>query len=204
MAKIDFKKEMRDLYNPSAKEVTLIDIPKMNFIMIDGQGAPESKQFAQSIEALYPIAYTLKFDKKKSDGTDYGVMPLEGLWWAEDMGMFDPIKGDRNKWQWTVMIMQPDFITGEDFEKARQAAQKKRHNPAIDKVRFESFKEGKSAQIMHVGPFSEEGLNIQRIHQKIAEIGGKLSGKHHEIYLSNVGRTAPAKMRTVLRQPYDV
>jgi len=204
MGKIDLKKELKELYNPTAKDVTVVDVPKMNFIIIDGQGAPESKQFRQSIEALYSVAYTLKFDKKKANGTDYGVMPLEGLWWAEDMGMFDPVKGDRNKWQWTLMIMQPDFIDKGDFQRAKESSLKKKDNPDISKVGFEGFKEGKAAQIMHIGPFSEEGLNIQRIHQKIIEIGGKLSGKHHEIYLSDVGRVEPAKMRTVLRQPYDI
>ena len=204
MAKIDLKKELKSLYNPTAKDVTVIDIPKMNFILIDGQGAPESKQFQQSIEALYPIAYTIKFDKKKTDGTDYGVMPLEGLWWAEDMSVFNSEKSDRNKWLWTLMIMQPDFITKGDFDKAKEASKKKKDNPAISNVRFESFSEGKSAQIMHIGPFSTEGPNVQGIHNRIKEIGGNLSGKHHEIYLSDFRRADPAKMKTVLRQPYSL
>jgi hypothetical protein len=204
MEKIDLKKELKNLYEPTHKEVTLLDVPKMNFILIDGQGAPESMQFQQSIEALYPIAYTIKFDKKKSGGPDYGVMALEGLWWAEDMAVFMPDKVDRNKWQWTLMIMQPDFISIEDFEKAKEASRKKKDNPAIGQVRFESLKEGKSAQIMHIGPFSEEGPNIERLHEKISQIGGKISGKHHEIYLSDFRRVSPAKMRTVLRQPYEI
>ena len=204
MAKIDFKKELRELYNPTAKVITIVDVPKMNFIMIDGQGAPENQQFQQSIEALYTIAYAMKFDKKKADGTDYGVMALEGLWWAEDMSFFDPEKGDRNRWQWTLLIMQPDFINKENFEIMKEASKKKKDNPIISKVRFESFKEGKSAQIMHIGPFSEEGPNIRRIHNRISELGGKLTGKHHEIYLSDFRRVAPAKMKTVLRQPYTM
>jgi hypothetical protein len=204
MEKIDLKKELKNLYEPTHKEVTLLDVPKMNFILIDGQGAPESMQFQQSIEALYPIAYTIKFDKKKSGGPDYGVMVLEGLWWAEDMAVFMPDKVDRNKWQWTLMIMQPDFISIEDFEKAKEASRKKKANSAISQVRFQSLKEGKSAQIMHIGPFSEEGPNIERLHEKISQIGGKISGKHHEIYLSDFRRVNPAKMRTVLRQPYEI
>ena len=202
MAKIDLKKELGELYNPAAKDATVVDVPKMNFIMIDGQGAPESTQFQQAIEALYTIAYTIKFDKKKADGTDYSVMALEGLWWAEDMTVFDPEKGDRNRWQWTLMTMQPDFITKENFESAKEASKKKKDNPAINNVSFENFKEGKSAQIMHIGPFSEEGPNVQRIHDRITKIGGKLSGKHHEIYLSDFRRVDPAKMKTVLRQPF--
>jgi hypothetical protein len=202
MTKIDLKKELKTLYNPTAKEVTLIDAPEMNFIMLDGQGSPESEQYSKSIEALYAIAYTIKFDKKKADGTDFGVMALEGLWWADDYKDFDPETGDRNKWKWTMMIMQPDFITKAQFESARQAAAKKKPNPFIAKVRFERFKEGKSVQIMHIGPYAAEAPNIQRMHQKIKEIGGKLDGKHHEIYLSDPRRVDPAKMKTVLRQPY--
>ena len=204
MGKIDLKKELKAFYNPSAKEVTLIDVSKMNFIMIDGQGAPESPQFAQSIEALYPIAYGIKFDKKKTDGTDYGVMPMEGLFWADDMVVFMPETADRSKWQWTLMIMQPDFISVADFNKAKEAAGKKKDNPFIDKVRFESYSEGKSAQIMHIGPFAAEGPNIQKLHHKIKEIGGKLTGRHHEIYLSDPRRAAPEKMKTVIRQPYSL
>jgi hypothetical protein len=204
MEKIDLKKKLKALYNPTTRNVTLIDIPKMNFIMIDGQGAPESAQFTQAMLALYPIAYTIKFDKKKTGGPDFTVMALEGLWWAEDMKVFMPETSDRNKWQWTVMMMQPDFITRRDFENAVKAAKKKKDNPALDNVRFESFTEGKSVQIMHIGPYSAEGPNIQKIHQKIAEIGGKLSGKHHEIYLSDPRRVTPDKMKTVLRQPYKI
>ena len=115
MEKIDLKKEFKAFYNPTAKEVTLIDVPKWNFIVIDGQGAPESEQFSQSIQALYPVAYTIKFDKKKAGGPDFSVMAMEGLFWAEDMAVFTPETADRNKWQWTLGIMQPDFITREDF-----------------------------------------------------------------------------------------
>ena len=204
MEKIDLKKELKAFYNPTAKEVTLIDIPKMNFIMIDGQGAPESEQFTQAMQAMYPVAYTIKFDKKKTGGPDFTVMALEALWWAEDMKVFMPETSDRNKWQWTVIMMQPDFITRKDFENAVAAAKKKKDNPALNNVRFESFTEGKSVQIMHIGPYSAEGPNIQKLRRKIEEIGGKLSGKHHEIYLSDPRRVTPDKMKTVLRQPYSL
>ena len=204
MEKIDLKKQLKAFYNPTAKEVTLIDVPKMNFIMIDGKGAPESAQFAGSIQALYPIAYTIKFDKKKTEETDFTVMGMEGLFWAKDMKVFMPETADRKEWQWTLMIVQPDFVTKANFIKAKEAAKKKKDIPYIDNVRFESFSEGKAAQIMHIGPYSAEGPNIQRLHQKIAEIGGKLSGKHHEIYLSDPRRVAPQKMKTVIRQPYSL
>ena len=202
MTKLDLKKDQKWLYNPTHKEVTMVEVPEMNFIMIDGQGSPEGEQFQESIEALFPVAYTIKFDKKKADGTDFGVMALEGLWWAEDMSAFDPETGDRNKWQWTLMIMQPEFIGKADFEKAKATALKKKDNPAIGRIRFTGFKEGKAVQIMHIGPFATEGINIQRLHTKIKELGSKPSGKHHEIYLSDFRRVAPEKMKTVLRQPY--
>jgi hypothetical protein len=202
MAAIDLKKELKDFYSPSAKAVSLVDVPAMNFIMIDGQGAPAGPQFQQAIEALYSIAYTIKFAKKKREGVDYPVMALEGLWWADNMQDFDPNTGDRNRWQWTLLVMQPSAVSRIDFESGREAAVKKKPNLPIKMVRLDKFQEGPSAQIMHVGPFTEEGPNVQRLHQKIAEIGGQPSGKHHEIYLSDFRKVEPAKMKTVLRQPY--
>ena len=204
MAKIDLKKDLKQLYNPTLGDVTLIDVPQMNFVMIEGQGAPESPQFQKAIEALYTVAYTIKFDTKKADGTDFVVMPLEGLWWSDDPATFDPEKGDRNKWHWTLLIMQPAFITREIFEKARESSKKKRDNSDIDKVKFEKFIEGSSAQIMYIGPFKEEGPTVKRIHKKIAEAGGKPVKKHHEIYLSDFRKVDPAKMKTVIRQPYSL
>jgi hypothetical protein len=201
MSKIDLKKDLKEFYNPSKKEVSLVDVPEMNFLMIDGEGAPESEAFANSISALYPIAYTIKFDLKKADGTDFAVMPLEGLWWADNMNDFDPETGDRNKWKWTLMIMQPDFVTKEMFQKAVEEVKKKKNLSLIDKARFETFKEGKSVQILHIGRYIDETENIKKIHAKIAEIG-KLSGKHHEIFLSDFRKTAPDKLKTVVRQPF--
>jgi len=202
MPAIDLKKELKEFYNPTAKAISLVDVPAMNFLMLDGQGSPESQAFKESIEALYPIAYTIKFAKKKREGIDYPVMALEGLWWADDMNDFDPEKGDRNKWKWTVMIMQPSVVSRVDFESGREAAAKKKPNQLIKSVRFDNFKEGTSVQIMHIGPFSIEGANIIKLHQKIGEMGAQPSGKHHEIYLSDFRRVDPAKMKTVLRQPY--
>jgi hypothetical protein len=202
MPAINLKKELKDFYNPSAKAVSMVDVPAMNFIMVDGQGAPASPQFQQAIEALYSVAYTIKFAKKKREGVDYPVIALEGLWWADNMQDFDPNIGDRNQWQWTLLMMQPIAVSRIDFESGREAAAKKKPNLSIKLVRLDNFQEGPSAQILHVGPFTEEGPNVQRLHQKIAEIGGQSSGKHHEIYLSDFRRVEPAKMKTVLRQPY--
>ncbi len=202
MPVIDLKKDLKELYNPSAKSVSLVDVPANKFIMIDGRGAPDSPQFQQSIEALYTVAYTLKFARKKCEGVDYPVMALEGLWWAEDMKAFDPDAGDRNQWRWTIMILQPEMINKMDFEGGREAAAAKKPNPRIKLLRLESFQEGLAVQIMHIGPFTEEGRNVQKMHQKIAEMGAQSCGKHHEIYLSDFRRIDPLKMKTVLRQPY--
>jgi hypothetical protein len=129
-------------------------------------------------------------------------MPLEGLWWAEDMADFDPQRGERDRWHWRLLIMEPDFVAQEDFVEAAKAAARKKDNAAIGRVRLDSFEESRAAQIMHIGPFSSEGPNIKRLHDKIAALGGRPSGKHHEIYLSDFRRVSPAAMKTVLRQPY--
>jgi hypothetical protein len=204
MEKIDFKKELKHLYKPSAKKVEIIDVPKMNFLMVDGQGDPNtSKEYSDAIEALYPVAYNLKFKFKKEKEIDYGVMPLEGLWWTDDMTQFTT--ENKDIWKWTMLIMQPEFITEELVEQAISEVEKKKSPAAISKLRFENFNEGVSAQILHVGPFAEEGPNIEKIHDHIREHGGSFDGlvqKHHEIYLSDIRRVAPEKMKIVLRQPY--
>ena len=199
MEKIDLKKELKQLYNPSTKEVTIINVPDMNFLMVDGEGAPASPEYVASLEELYPVAYALKFKVKKDKGIDYGVMPLEGLWWMEDIAKFSVDRKD--EWKWTNMIMQPKYVTEADFKTAIQQVRKKKSPTALDKVRFECYHEGKAAQIMHLGPYSTEGSNVQKIHEAIKAAGYQLSGKHHEIYLGDPRRTAPEKLKTVLRQP---
>lgn len=199
MAKIDYKKTLRHLYAPNSKQVEFIDVPPMNYLMVHGQGEPGGEDFTAAVEALYPVAYTIKFAIKKALGLDYVVPPLEGLWWAEDMNVF--INGERKQWQWTMMIMQPDSVTKAVFEEARQHVKAKKQPAAIEKVTFETLKEGKCAQILHLGPFADEGPTIVRVHNAITEAGGRLSGKHHEIYLSDMRRVAPEKYRTIIRQP---
>jgi hypothetical protein len=170
--------------------------------MIDGRGAPEDSRYREALEALYPLAYTLKFALKKERGLDYPVMPLEGLWWAEDMNAF--ANADREAWIWTAMIMQPDFVTQEDFESARaEVERKKGSSAALAVARLERFEEGRSAQIMHIGPYSAEGPTITKLHDFIEEQGGRLRGKHHEIYLGDPRRSAPEKLKTVIRQPFE-
>jgi hypothetical protein len=197
----DLKKELRYLYGPSARVVQRVDVPTLRFLKIDGEGDPNtSPAYAEAVEALFALSYALKFRAKKSPlEISYGVMPLEGLWWADDMSSFTA--GDRSDWQWTMMIMQPDFLDGELIEETRIAVVAKKKLPGLDRVRLESFTEGLSAQTMHVGPFSAEGPTIERVHRFIEESGRKPSGKHHEIYLSDIRKADPAKWKTVIRQP---
>ncbi len=201
MQKIDLKKQLKQLYQPSAKEVALVDVHAMNFLMLDGAGDPNTAQaYADAVEALFGVAYTIKFMVKKSNlAVDYGVMPLEGLWWADDMTDF---AADKSKWLWTMMIMQPDFVTAEIVRAAIANVTKKKNPAAISKVRFESFTEGRCAQILHIGPFSEERPNIEKVHAFI-EARGRLTGKHHEIYLSDIRKAEPAKWKTIIRQPME-
>jgi hypothetical protein len=201
MEKIDFKKVLKDLYQPPTSKVVQVDVPQMNFLMVDGKGDPNtSQEYTEAVEVLFQVSYTLKFMVKKGSlAIDYGVMPLEGLWWADDMSAFSV--EDKSRWKWTIMIMQPEFEIGEMVEKAILDVTKKKKPAAILKLRFETFKEGKAAQIMHIGPFSEEGPTVEKVHQFI-DANGELCGKHHEIYLTDIRKADPAKWKTVIRQPF--
>lgn len=201
MTKIDLKKNMKHLYQPSAKEAVQVDVPAMNYLMIDGIGDPNTSQtYADAVAALFTLSYTLKFMVKKSAlAIDYGVMPLEGLWWADDMSVF--LGQDKSDWKWTMMIMQPDFITREMVNDAIADVKKKKNPASLSSVRFEAFTEGKCAQILHIGPFSEEGPTIEKLHAYIDRCTSNLTGKHHEIYLSDIRRADPQKWKTVIRQP---
>ena len=201
MGKIDFKKDFKHLYKPSVNDVSFVDVPDMDFLMIDGKGDPNcSPAFQAATEALFALSYALKFMIKKGHTQiDYGVLPLEGLWWGEDMAKFSV--ENKHDWLWTLMIMQPDFITGDLFSEASQQCQKKKKLPALPQVRLEKFSEGKAAQILHVGPFSEEGPTIEKVHTFIKDNGKTIAGKHHEIYLSDIRKAAPEKWQTIIRQP---
>ena len=201
MQKIDLKKTLKHFYLPSASKVVQVEIPPMNYLMVDGAGDPNTeKSYQEAVEALFTLSYTLKFMAKKGPlAVDYGVMPLEGLWWGDDMAAFSV--EDKSNWKWTLMIMQPDFITPEMVATATAEVRKKKNPAALNKVRFEEFAEGVSAQILHIGPFAEEGPTIERIHRFIADSGHQLIGKHHEIYLSDIRKADPKKWKTVIRQP---
>ncbi len=202
MEKIDYRKQLKHLYKPSPKKVEFVEVPEMNFLMVDGEGNPNTaKSYKEAVEALYAVSYTLKFMVKKgSIGIDYGVMPLEGLWWMDDMSNFDP--DNKDEWKWTSMMMQPELITEDLVKEAVEQVRKKKNPNALDRLRFTAFHEGKAAQLMHIGPFSEEGPNIEKVHNAIAANGFEKTGKHHEIYLSDIRRDAPEKWKTVIRQPY--
>jgi len=197
--KLDLKKDLKHLYQPSAKEVVAVDVPALRFLMIDGRGDPNTApEYGRAVEALFSVSYAAKFVVKKTEGIDYAVMPLEGLWWADDLSAF--VANDRSRWQWTMMIVQPDFVSSDVIEAAKAAVEKKKGIPAAGRLRLETFTEGPCAQVLHVGPFSEEGPTIERVHAFIDARTGR-RGKHHEIYLSDIRRTAPAKWKTVIRQP---
>jgi len=201
MEKMDFQKQLKHLYGASAKKVEMVEVPRMNFLMVDGEGDPNKvRSFSDAIEALYPVSYTLKFMVKKGPlAIDYGVLPIEALWWSDDMAAFST--GNKDAWKWTLMIMQPEFITGEMVKEAKEEVARKKKPVSLPLVRFESFLEGKAAQIMHIGHFSEEGPTIEKVHLFIDENGCRRVGKHHEIYLSDLRRTAPEKWKIIVRQP---
>jgi hypothetical protein len=200
--KIDLKKELKHLYGPSAKVVAQVDVPTFQFLMIDGEGDPNtSQEYALAVEALFSVSYTVKFMVKQGpQALDYTVMPLEGLWWADDMSTF--IANDKSKWKWTLMIMQPHFVESKIIYAAMTDVQRKKLLPAVSKLRLENFTEGLCAQVLHVGPFSDEGPTIQKVHEFIHSTSS-LAGKHHEIYLSDIRRAAPDKWKTIIRQPMN-
>lgn len=201
---MNYKRELKSLYGGRVDRPVTVDVPPMNFLKIDGHGDPNtSQEYVDAVEALYPMAYTIKFMCKKDQVEDFGVMPLEGLWWTEDMRDFSV--DDKSDWLWTAMIMQPEVVTGEMFERAVEQVAGKKNPKLLSRVRFESYDEGRAAQVMYVGPYSNEGPAIERLHAFIDEQGGSLEGTdlhHHEIYLNDPRRTDPSKLKTVIRQPY--
>jgi len=200
MKKLDLKKELKQLYQASAKSVAHVIVPPFKYLMIDGRGDPNtSEEYAQGVAALFSVSYTAKFAMKKgAEKMDYAVMPLEGLWWADDWSAF--VAGDKANWNWTMMILQPSFVPDEAIYGAIADIRKKKNLAGVDKLRLEEFSEGKCAQILHIGPFSAEGPTIEKLHEDILSYG-RLAGKHHEIYLSDIRRAEPTRWKTILRQP---
>jgi hypothetical protein len=200
MIKLDLKKDLKYLYHPSPRAVEIVDVPRMQFLMIDGTGDPNTAQdFRDAMMALYGVAYTLKFALKKRENVDYPIMALEGLWWVDDLTLF--AQTDRSKWQWRAMIMQPDIVTESAFQQASEEVRQKKNPPLLDKMRLDSYHEGLSAQIMHIGPYATEMPTVEKLHADILAKGYQLRGKHHEIYLGDPRRCAPEKLKTIIRQP---
>lgn len=201
MDKVDFKKTL-DSYQAKRGQYRILTVPKLSYLMVDGHGDPNtSEEFTNALESLYPIAYKLKFASKNQLGKDYVVPPLEGLWWAEDMDTFTTAR-DKSQWDWTMMLMAPDWINQAMFEKAKEKASEKGKPVSLDKVRFELLDEGLCAQTLHVGSYDDEAPVLKKMHHEfIPENGLKMTKKHHEIYFSDFRKVAPGKLRTLLRQP---
>ena len=207
METLDLRKQYKHLYQPSARKVELVEVPPFQFAMVDGGLETgvlpgDSTAFQEAVQALYGLSYTLKFASKlrKENPIDYKVMALEGLWWVEE-GEFDITQVPPGGWRWTAMIMQPDHISEAMFQEALGQLRKKKPSPGLDRLRLETFEEGLSMQIMHVGPYAEEPATIEKMHAFARENGYNLRGRHHEIYLGDPRSAAPEKLKTVLRQP---
>ena len=209
MAAFDYKKEYKNLYLPDTKP-GIIDVQEMVFIMVDGKGDPNtSEAYKQALEVLYGLSYAIKMSKKGGAPPEgyfeYVVPPLEGLWWGED-GYFDGTNvTDKSKFCWTAMIRQPEFVTREVFEFSKQALSKKKPDLDLSSARLESFTEGLCAQIMHIGPYDDEPETIGIMNRFVEESGyqNDMGGgrRHHEIYLGDPRKTAPEKLKTVIRHP---
>jgi len=195
--KVDVKKSL-DSYQARRGQFRILDVPDLRYLMVDGHGDPNSSpDFAEAVEALYPVAYTLKFASKRELGRDYVVPPLEGLWWAQDMDAFTAAR-DKSRWDWTLMILVPDWLDGESVAAAVEKVGA-RDRPG---VRLETLSEGRCVQTLHVGSFDDEAGVLAQLHDEfVPEHGLRLVGTHHEIYLSDRRRISPEKQRTILRQP---
>jgi len=199
--KIDFKKEYKYLFSASAREAQRVEVPAFKYLMIDGRGDPNQvPEFAEKIQALYGLAYTVKFMLKQGrPAVDFAVAPLSGLWCAEDVSAFS--QGRKDEFLWTLMILQPDAVTPELLEKAKAKAAAKKPAPFAGQVRLDMLDEGPAVQILHVGPYSAEGPTIARLHDFMKRNGYTFNGRHHEIYLGDPRRCRPEKLKTIIRQP---
>ena len=204
MSATDLVTEHKPLYAPPSQTPVIVEVPELAFLMLDGRGDPNSaEEYQAALQALYGVAYTLKFTLKKTDPErDFKVAPLEGLWWADgEPPSLDALQTDRDGWNWTMMIAVPDAVTAAEVAAAVGAAVRRRPLPAAGLMRLERFAEGQAAQVMHIGPYADEAQTIARLHEFVAEQGYGLRGRHHEIYLGDPRRTAPERLKTVLRHP---
>ena len=202
MKKINHAKEFSYLYKQPKNKISLVDVPPLKFLVIDGIGDPNNNpDYSEALSALYSTAYKLKFAIKKGPlAVDYKVMPLEGLWWAEDMAFFN--LENRSNWLWRMMIMQPEYISEDLFKTIIASLKQKKELPKLDDVRFETYQEGLCMQILHLGPYGEgERETINKLHTHIESEGYQRVGKHHEIYFNSPLRTSPENLKTIIRQP---
>ncbi|MGW7066886.1 GyrI-like domain-containing protein [Streptomyces sp. NPDC054855] len=202
-AKYDVKRELKSCYAPRNTDWELLDVPELHFLAIDGHGDPNTgAEYRRAVEALYPVAYTVKFASKNNLGKDFVVGPLEGLWWADDMDDF--LTRRKDNWRWRLLINLPDWVTGDMIDDAKRTALAKKNLPAIADVRSETLREGTSAQLLHIGSYDDETPALNRLHQEYLPANDlRETGLHHEIYLSDPRRTSPAELRTILRQPVE-
>ena len=199
--KLDFKKTL-DGYQARRGEFRLLDVPATQYLMVDGHGDPNTSQaYADALAALYPVAYAVKFVSKNDLDRDYVVPPLEGLWWADNPNAFTSSR-DKSRWDWTLMLMVPEWIEVALVANSIAKVEKKSATPALNKMRLESLNEGTCVQTLHVGSYDDEGAVLTEMHEQfIPDEGFRMTGKHHEIYLSDPRRVEPSRLRTILRQP---
>ncbi len=201
MTKTDFKKSL-DACQARQGEFRVVDVPAMRYLMVDGCGDPNtSASYADALAALYPVAYKVKFASRRELGRDYVVPPLEALWWAEDMSLFTTAR-DKSRWHWTAMIMAPDWVSEQMVADAIALVGRKSPPARPGHVRLELLEEGRCVQTLHVGPYDDETAVLAEMHDRFIPVSGlRMTGKHHEIYLSDPRRTSPERLRTILRQP---
>jgi hypothetical protein len=201
MSKKDLSRELQSLYFPSPRAPVIVDVPAMTYFMVNGKGNPNrGREFPNAMAALYGVAYTLKFSLKE-ERRPFIIMPVEALWWTAGSSSFDSKR--KSGWAWTAMLASPEKIRRSDFDKAVRQASAKKPDVHYNAVRMETWKEGRSAQILHIGPYAAEQPTIERLHAFLRAEGFRPRGKHHEIYLGDPRRTAPERLRTVVRQPVE-
>lgn len=201
MDKVDLRKEFRELYAPSSRDFSVVDVPRLPFLMVDGEGDPNTADaHRRAVEALYSVSYAVKSACRRELGRDHVVAPLEGLWWAEDPAVFT--RRAKDEWRWTMMIMQPGWIGPDLVEQAIAATAARKELLALPLLRFADRDEGTAVQILHVGSYDDEAPTLRRLHQEYLPAHGlEFNGPHHEVYLSDPRRAQPSRLRTVLRQP---
>jgi len=201
MEKIDYKKKLANFYSVRKNKIIIEDVPSMNYLMIDGEGDPNTSiDYKNAIEALFALSYAIKFFVKKGNQqVDYGVMPLESQWWTDNMAEFST--SNKFLWKWTASIMQPEIVTREIFEECLKEVSKKKDLPALSRIVFGSCTDGLCAQLLYIGPYSDETPTIEKLHAFVKAEGYSLAGKHREIYLNDPRRTAEDRLKTIIRQP---